>query len=276
MRERQVFITLGLILAVLMLGIAYAAITTQEFNVSGSAVATASDANFDVRFTGTVKASGDGTVSGSIGSTGKSATFDVTNLNTRGQKATVTLNVINNSADINATPVIASVTHTNPTWFNVEAEFGESTYCDSSTGQPILLPGETIPVYITVELLETPGTAADEAAAKDRMTIQIDADATAATPVESGSGGAGNVELITFKISSTTYECPAGWTWEDFVGSSYASANIYIGSYYKIWIDESTWLYYWLTEHTTRKPLATDTIISGCEYLMESDSGTEW
>ena len=230
MRERQVFITLGLILAVLMLGIAYAAITTQEFNVSGSAMATASDANFDVRFTGTVKSSGDGTVTGTIASTGKSATFDVTNLNTKGQKSVITLNVINNSADINATPVIASVTHTNSTWFNVEAELGETTYCDSSTGEPILLPGETVPAYITVELLDTPGTAADEAAAKDKITIKIDADATAGTPVESGSGGSGNVEMISFTIDGTTYQAEAGMTWGEWVDSEYNTSGVYIGS----------------------------------------------
>ena len=229
-----------------MLGIAYAAITTQSFNASGTATAVASDANFDVRFTGSVTSDGDGTVSGYIDTadtTGKTAVINVSGLQVKGQKATGSINVINNSADINAVLEITNIIHSNTTWFKVDAEFGETTYWDSATQQPILLPGETVPVYVTVELLDTPATSAEVAAAKDSMTVKISADATDVVPEELGSGGSGgsgdsggdtgDVELITFTLDYWgevygPYQAEKGMTWKEFVESKYNTDGFYI------------------------------------------------
>lgn len=132
MREKKVFITLALILGVLILGIVYAAITTQNLNVAGSATATTSDSNFDVSFTGEVDITkpterADGTAITTIdvdaSASGKNGTFTISGLDTKGQQVILEYGIKNNSADIYAELSDIQINCNNSTWFTIKGTF---------------------------------------------------------------------------------------------------------------------------------------------------------
>jgi len=59
MKQKRTFITLLLVLAILGLGIAYAAITTQTLQITGTAQATAAEDEINVIFTAATPAEGE-------------------------------------------------------------------------------------------------------------------------------------------------------------------------------------------------------------------------
>ena len=78
-----------LVLAIILVGIAYAAITNTELNISGTGKAEGSQSNFVVEFIGTPTTSGDGTTVATIDEKVKTkGTITVTKLTTRGETAT--------------------------------------------------------------------------------------------------------------------------------------------------------------------------------------------
>lgn len=163
MNSKKTFITLGIVVAVLALGIAYAAITAQTLTVNGNVVAVADANNFDVNFTGTPATSG--TVTAVVTSDAKVATMDVSGLTTEGQKATASFQVVNeSSADITAS-LGANVVYDNTEWFSVTAVPAATS----------LAKGGNTTLDVTVELLKTPATAEDESAAQDTFTITLTA-----------------------------------------------------------------------------------------------------
>lgn len=126
MRQKRIFMVLAMIVASLALTIAYASITSQVLNISGSSTTVTSDANFDVNLK-SYAISGDGTTTATINSDKKAAEISVSNLTTEGQKAIVAFTVANESAgDLDAWPFI-SVTNSNPTWYKV-GYYGDSLW----------------------------------------------------------------------------------------------------------------------------------------------------
>ena len=175
MKQKRTFITLLLIIALLCLGIAYAAITSQNLKVTGSVEATTSDNNFDVKFTGTPTTDGAGNVEATIDttadSTGRTATIKVTGLTTAEQTATATYTITNASpADLSAN-LTSNVAHDNDAWFEVTQDLADTS----------IDKGDSTTITLTVKLLKTPATADDLAQAKDSITLTIGAEAVQPT-----------------------------------------------------------------------------------------------
>lgn len=147
--NKKLFTVLAILVAVLILGIGYAALFNVSLNVKGSASANSGDYNFAVRFSGspTVKKNNSSSnVSASI--TGDhSATISVANLTAKGDKASATYTIKNVSTDLTADlSATASVSGVNPEYFNVSCKFDQDS----------IAAGKSTKVVVTVELAKTP------------------------------------------------------------------------------------------------------------------------
>lgn len=158
MKKKRGTLAILLILAILVLGIGYAA-TTATLKVNGTLGATADNANFKVYF-GSAEAgtamNGDKELTSANVSAGvdsvnnKLAKFSVTGFTARNDTVTFTYVVKNDSADLNANveAVVASdFTHNDH--FTVTAKFG-----DSSTAT--IKHGETATLTVVVNCSKTP------------------------------------------------------------------------------------------------------------------------
>ena len=172
MKEKNLFITLALVITVLALGVAYAAITTQTLNVAGTASAVASNDNFNVIFEGTVtntKSTTASNASVTASGSGKSGTFTISGLDTEGEYVTLTYPIVNKSPDLGAALKNIKITNsdTNKTWWDVTANLS-STSLTANGGKANLV--------ITVTLKDTPAT--DTEAPKGTFHVTFDADPT--------------------------------------------------------------------------------------------------
>ena len=168
MRKTSKIIIVTIIAASILLGLGYAAIQNITLNISGTAAADPNQANFKVRFTGTPLVSDSSYVTARI-SNDTNATFDVSGLNTKGQKVTATYDITNESSDLSADLTIAT-TNSNTEYFNVTSNLAKES----------IVAGETTTVTVTVELtkvLLTEGVSSD-------IGIEI-----IAAPVEPGNEG---------------------------------------------------------------------------------------
>lgn len=163
MNSNKTFITLGIVVAILALGIAYAAIANQTVVVNTTATTVADDANFNVDITAAnVTANpAHGNATTSVATDKNSATFTITGLTTKDDTATATFTISNTStANVKATVSQATVASGDTTWFTVTDEFPESI---------VLEKGESETLTLTVKLNETPVT--DEPAISVTTTI---------------------------------------------------------------------------------------------------------
>lgn len=166
MKQKRTFITLLLILAILALGIAYAAISNQMLTISGNVVASALATNFNVNFTGVPETSGDGTTLATIDElNNKLATINVSGLTTKGQKAIAKYEVENSSTEAISALLSTEVTYDNTTWFNVTTTIEEADKIIEQNGKTT--------ITVEVELLQTPATSEDEEAAQDEITVTL-------------------------------------------------------------------------------------------------------
>ena len=168
MTKTSKIILVTVIAASILLGLGYAAIQNITLNISGTAMADPNQANFKVRFTGTPLVSDSSYVTARI-SNDTNATFDVSGLNTKGQKVTATYDITNESSDLSA-DLIVSTTNSNTEYFNVTSNLAKES----------IVAGETTTVTVTVELtkvLLTEGVSSD-------IGIEI-----IAAPVEPGNEG---------------------------------------------------------------------------------------
>lgn len=171
MKQKRTFVTLLLIVALLCLGIGYAAIAGVTLTINGKAYAEAEVGNIDVRFekAETKSKPEDATVTAEPSTDGdfKIGTFNVSGLKKEGDSVTVDYTIKNYATDIDATLTTPDVEWTNKTWYGVECTLSDEGLERDTT--------ETATVVVT--LLKTPVSEADEAAAKDEtITITIDAD----------------------------------------------------------------------------------------------------
>lgn len=165
MKQKRTFITLLLIIALLCLGIAYAAIDGVHLEISGNVSATASDSNFNVEFTGEPLKTGDGTITATA--SGTNGTINVSGLTTKDQTATVTYTIKNSSPTNLKANLTKSLDYDKTDWFEVTADLADTS---------IEKEGTTT-LTVTVKLKKTPITTADEEDATDTITINIDAEA---------------------------------------------------------------------------------------------------
>ena len=149
MKNKKTVIALTVLLAVLALGIGYATITNITLNITGSTAATASDANFSVKFVDSGAEITGSNATGEVTSDNE-ATITVSGLTTKDDIATITYPVKNYSADLGASLTATVTENSNDDFFEVTPTFASSSIGANS---------ETT-LTVTVKLLKTP--AADQ------------------------------------------------------------------------------------------------------------------
>lgn len=147
MRSNVKIVVLSLVLAALVIGVGYAAITTVNLTVSGTASATANQSNFKVEFFGTPTVSNSDNLSATINASDKTqATINVSGLSAKGDTVTATYTVKNLSADLSAELSASVASNTNEEYFKVEPAVTQGT----------ITAGTTTTVTVKVTLIKTP------------------------------------------------------------------------------------------------------------------------
>ena len=183
-----------LLVAIILVAVAYAAITNVELNINGVGNAQAKQENFKVEFIGTPSTSGKGTTTATISESDKTkGTVNVTGLTAKGDEATATYTVKNQSSDISA-DLTAEATSSNQTYFEVICSLEKTT----------LKAQEETTLKVTVRLLKTP---IDET--KEDLNSDIDVTLTAEPkqPGEETNGGSTSVSS-----NETRPYLPTGFT----------------------------------------------------------------
>ena len=183
-----------LLVAIILVAVAYAAITNVELNINGVGNAQAKQENFKVEFIGTPSTSGKGTTTATINESDKTkGTVNVTGLTAKGDEATATYTVKNQSSDISA-DLTAEATSSNQAYFEVICSLEKTT----------LKAQEETTLKVTVRLLKTP---IDET--KEDLNSDIDVTLTAEPkqPGEETNGGSTSVSS-----NETRPYLPTGFT----------------------------------------------------------------
>ena len=209
-----------LLVAIILVAVAYAAITNVELNINGVGSAQAKQENFKVEFIGTPSTSGKGTTTATISESDKTkGTVNVTGLTAKGDEATATYTVKNLSSDISA-DLTAEATSSNQTYFEVICSLEKTT----------LKAQEETTLKVTVRLLKTP---IDET--KEDLNSDIDVTLTAEPkqPGEETNGGSTSVSsnetrpyLPTgfTKVEGTSLS--NGYTIQDSTGNQYVWVEV--------------------------------------------------
>ena len=163
-----------LLVAVLLLGIGYAAIQSVTLNISGTAAADPNQENFKVMFTGTPEVSDEEHVTASI-TDDINATINVSGLTKKGEIVSATYTVQNASTDLSADLSVAT-TNSNTEYFTLSSKLAKTS----------LIAGEATTVTVTVEVTKTP------LAESVSSTIGVQLIATPVQPGEEGTSGATN------------------------------------------------------------------------------------
>ena len=144
MSNTSKIILVTIIASLILLGLGYAAIQNITLNISGTASANTDDANFNVRFTRVVDVS-DSTLITASKTDDTNAKIVVSGLTEKGQRATATYEILNDSADLSSDLNVAT-TNSNTEYFYISSELAKSS----------IKAKETTTVLVTVELLKTP------------------------------------------------------------------------------------------------------------------------
>jgi len=155
MRNKKSLLSLGLIALVLVLGVGYAIVSNQYLEISGSASA---GGNVKVSFLSASNNNNDKVVAettdGSL-----TASIEVTNLSTVGEKITATYVLQNEETDVDANVIVdglPSVMSENGL-VDLSQYFSVTTNIDDENGLSVLR-GDTATFEVYVELLKTPLT----------------------------------------------------------------------------------------------------------------------
>ena len=164
------------LLAIILVAVGYATITNVTLNIKGTAKSETSQSNFVVEFVGTPTTSGKGTTTATINENKKTeGTIEVSDLNAKGDTATVTYTVKNNSQDLSA-DLTAEATISNEDYFQVICSLEKTT----------LKAGEETILTITIKLLKTP---IDETKEDLKSNIGVSITAEPKQPGEELNGG---------------------------------------------------------------------------------------
>jgi len=210
MRERRVFMLLGIVLAVFVLGLAYAAVSTQ-LEITGNATGNFDPSNFQVIFSGVSGVTG----TKGVNTSGSTATIDSVDktkgsfsfngFTTKGQTQSATWTISNeNDAELYAHIEINTDTEINKEHFKATCNLADD----------VIAPNETTTVTVTVECIKTPEGNVESG--------EITFGFTATSSHE------GNQEMINFTVDGVEQSCPAGWTWQQFVESEYNTVGVFI------------------------------------------------
>ena len=204
-----------LVLAVILVAVAYAAITSTQLNINGTGNATTNQSNFKVEFIGTPTTGGKGTTVATIDSSVKTnGTVTVNGLTAKGDEATATYTVKNQSADLSA-DLSAEATSSNEEYFEVLCTLEKTT----------LKAQEETTLKVTVRLLKTP---IDETKENLKTDIRVTVTAEPKQPGEENNGGSQTVSSKTTKpylpkgfrqVAGTTLD--NGLTIQDSTGNQY-------------------------------------------------------
>ena len=175
-----------LLLAIILVAIGYATITNVTLNINGTTKTEANQSNFVVEFIGEPTTGGKGTTTATVNSSKKTeGTVEVSGLTAKGDTATATYTVKNQSEDLSA-DLTAEATSSNQSYFE--------TIC--TLDKTILKAQEETTLIVTIKLLKTP---IDET--KENLTSQIGVSITA-EPKQPGEEANGGALTITSKITS--------------------------------------------------------------------------
>ena len=212
-----------LVLAIILVAVAYAAITSTQLNINGTGNATAKQDNFKVEFIGTPTTGGKGTTTATIDSSVKTnGTVTVNGLTAKGDEATATYTVKNQSADLSA-DLSAEATSSNEEYFEVLCTLEKTT----------LKAQEETTLKVTVRLLKTP---IDETKENLKTDIGVTVTAEPKQPGEENNGGSDTVTSNTKttggtylpkgfrQVSGTTLE--KGLTIQDSQGNQYVWVEV--------------------------------------------------
>ena len=212
-----------LVLAIILVAVAYAAITSTQLNINGTGNATANQSNFKVEFIGTPTTGGKGTTTATIDSSVKTnGTVTVNGLTAKGDEATATYTVKNQSADLSA-DLSAEATSSNEEYFEVLCTLEKTT----------LKAQEETTLKVTVRLLKTP---IDETKENLKTDIGVNVTAEPKQPGEENNGGSDTVTSNTKttggtylpkgfrQVSGTTLE--KGLTIQDSTGNQYVWVEV--------------------------------------------------
>jgi len=211
-----------LVLAVILVAVAYAAITSTQLNINGTGNATANQSNFKVEFIGTPTTGGKGTTTATIDSSVKTnGTVTVNGLTAKGDEATATYTVKNLSADLSA-DLSAEATSSNEEYFEVLCTLEKTT----------LKAQEETTLKVTVRLLKTP---IDETKENLKTDIGVTVTAEPKQPGEENNGGSQTVSSATTtggtylpkgfrQVSGTTLD--NGLTIQDGSGNQYVWVEV--------------------------------------------------
>ena len=169
MKKKRTFITLAVLIAVLVLGVGYAAVS-KNLVITGTLNATVDTSNFVVEFT---KAENAVNLTGTPSASGTSATFvvDGSKMKTKGDTASVVFTITNNTTDtvnLSAQLSDAVIDQIDNSKFTVTA---------SDLSGEVLAPGDTATTTVTVTLKETP----IEAISNETVTVTYTATAVQPT-----------------------------------------------------------------------------------------------
>ena len=183
-----------LLVAIMLVAVAYAAITNVGLNINGVGNAQAKQENFNVEFVGTPSTSGKGTTTATISSDDKTqGSVNVTGLTAKGDEAVATYTVKNLSSDISA-DLTAEATSSNQTYFEVICSLEKTT----------LKAQEETTLKVTVRLLKTP---IDETKEDLNSDIEVTLTAEPKQPGEETNGGSTSVSS-----NETRPYLPTGFT----------------------------------------------------------------
>ncbi len=184
-----------LLVVIILVAVAYAAITNVELNINGVGSAQAKQENFKVEFIGTPSTSGKGTTVATINSNDKTqGSVNVTGLTAKGDEAIATYTVKNLSSDISA-DLTAEATSSNQTYFEVICSLEKTT----------LKAQEETTLKVTVRLLKTPIDETKEDL-KSNIGVSIKAE-----PKQPGEEANGSSETVSSKKTTKPY-LPTGFT----------------------------------------------------------------
>ena len=207
-----------LVLAIILVAVAYAAITSTQLNINGTGNATANQSDFKVEFIGTPTTGGKGTTTATIDSSVKTnGTVTVNGLTAKGDEATATYTVKNQSADLSA-DLSAKATSSNEEYFEVLCTLEKTT----------LKAQEETTLKVTVRLLKTP---IDETKENLKTDIGVTVTAEPKQPGEENNGGSETVSNRNpylpkgfRQVSGTTLD--NGLTIQDSTGNQYVWVEV--------------------------------------------------
>ena len=190
MRGREARVVGGVVLlAVILVAIAYAAITNVTLKINGTSKSQASQTNFVVQFVGEPTTGGKGTTTATINTSKRTeGTMNVEGLSAKGDTATATFTVQNSSQDLSA-DLTAKATSSNEDYFEVRCKIENTT----------LKAGATTELTVTVELLKTP---IDET--KEDLSTNIGVSITAEPKQPGEEANAGSTTVTSKRPTTTT------------------------------------------------------------------------